>query len=70
MATMMKALECMEARLQAVERAPSNHTKRHREDRDQIPQVGGMENEVIEYNANDDDAIIGMGVPRGGGRGG
>ena len=70
MEDMRETLARMNTRLEAIERATPNRDEGHRGGGNQIPQVNDLEEDTNDYNADDDDAIVRMGAPRGGGRGG
>ena len=70
MEDMRETLACMNTRLEAVERATPNRNEGNSGGGNRIPQVNDLEEDINDYHADEDDAIVGMGVPRGGGRGG
>ena len=70
MEAMREALDRMDTRLQAVERATPHPNERQREGRHRNPQIDDLEDENVDYNEDDNATIDGVGAPRAGGRGG
>ena len=70
MEDMRETLARMNTRLEAVERATPNRNEGNRGGGNRMTHFNDLEEDANDYHADDDDVIVGMGVPRGGGRGG
>ena len=70
MEDMRETLASMNTRLEAVERATPNRNEGNRGGGNRMPHFNDLEEDANDYHADDDDVIVGMGIPRGRGRGG